>query len=78
MSWKGGGDGDGDADSDGDGDGDAERAPPFLAEETRPAIPAHRRLRRQVSAAGDFDYQAIGNRASDRWVLVAMGIAGLR
>lgn len=68
--WDGKGDGNGEGDDDGDGDGDgAARAAPaaLLGEEERPKKQTHRRpLRRQVSAAGEFDYQAIGNRASER------------
>lgn len=39
---------------------------PVLGEEERATIPTHRLLKRQASAAGEFDYGAIGNRASDR------------
>ncbi|CAM9717905.1 unnamed protein product [Scytosiphon promiscuus] len=46
--------------------GEGESAP-VLDEEERAAIPTHRLLKRQPSAAGEFDYSAIGNRASDRF-----------
>ncbi|CBN77606.1 conserved unknown protein [Ectocarpus siliculosus] len=48
-------------------DADEGEIAPVLGEEERATIPTRRLLKRQASAAGEFDYGVIGNRASDRF-----------